>query len=506
MSVMATTMTMAPVGPVAAAFRDDLRLLTAIMGPFGSAKTVTCIQKCIKIALMQPRGPDGIRRARIAVVRDTYPQLEKNVLKSWHMWFPKDRGRWNGRAPMEHVVGLSFLSLDGGPTEHVELEMIFIALGDNKAEDVMKGLELTALWLNETDTLDRGVLSYGIGRIGRYPPQNLGGCAWRGVFGDFNAPDIDNWTYEVFVDANMGLEPEQEASLREEFGPLYGIGFHRQPGGRTPNAENLANLVPGYYAQIMVGQTANWIKRYVENEFGPVRNGQPVYPEFNDNFHIAREDFAPLPGVLVSIGVDGGTTPAAILGQRTSTGQIRVFDEIVVFQDNEEKGLERIGAEKFGEAVRDHIFDRYPDAEIGTAWCDPATAAEEDRSWMKFFSKGLGIKARAAPLPSNATEPRLAAVRKPLMSIVDGGEPQLLLSPRCRYLRRGFNSGYVLGRVSLSNGGGRWTDKPLKNDFSHSQDALQYLCVGFGKGRDLPRDERERKRVVTEYAIHGGMR
>jgi hypothetical protein len=383
--------------------------------------------------------------------------------------------------------------------------------------------------MNETDTNDRSVLSYGLGRIGRYPPARLGGCNWAGVIGDFNAPDIDNWTYDVFVEGNLGLDDEQLAEVKAVFGEHYGVKFFRQPGGMirlpngklvlNPDAENLMNLPKGYYLQLIAGQSENWIRRYVLNEFGAVRDGQPVYPEWKPSrkgqpWHLADGPIEPLKNVPLMIGVDGGTTPAAVIGQRDSLGQIRILDELVIYAESEDDELERIGAEQFGKMLREHLLDRYADCEIGNVWRDPATDAEEDRSWGKYFSKGLGIKSRAAPLASNAITPRLEAVRKALSGSVEGGEPSFVLSPRCRHLRRGFNNGYVYARVKLSSGSGRWTDRPVKNDFSHAQDALQYLMLGFGKGRDLPRADRTRRGgaaagprvpVNTEFNPLGGM-
>ena len=45
-------------------------------------------------------------------------------------------------------------------------------------------------------------------------------------------------------------------------------------------------------------------------------------------------------------------------------------------------------------------------------------------------------------------------------------------------LRRGFNAGYVIERIETT-AGGRFRDAPSKNDFSHVQDALQYLALGL---------------------------
>jgi hypothetical protein len=47
---------------------------------------------------------------------------------------------------------------------------------------------------------------------------------------DMNAPDIENWTYGVFVEKDLGLTPEAEAKFREVLGEMFGVGFYVQPG------------------------------------------------------------------------------------------------------------------------------------------------------------------------------------------------------------------------------------------------------------------------------------
>ena len=45
--------------------------------------------------------------------------------------------------------------------------------------------------------------------------------------------------------------------------------------------------------------------------------------------------------------------------------------------------------------------------------------------------------------------------------------------------RKGFNGGYRYARVGGS--GNRFHEKPLKNEYSHPHDALQYLLLGGGE-------------------------
>lgn len=481
----ALPMLMASVGGVADAFVRDQRLLTFLMGPVGSAKTTSCIRKSINIGLWQNRGPDGIRRARIGVIRDTYPQLKKTVLESWRTWFPKSMGDWSGDSPMTHKV---YIETPG--VGDLELEMMFAAIGESRVEDVMRGWEVTALWLNEGDLLAHQVFRMGLQRIGRYPPARLGGCAWRGIMVDLNAPDVDNWTYPLMVDKDMGLAPEEEAAIAEEFGPLFGIGFHRQPGGRSKNPppENMHNLPPGYYAQMMIGQSPDFVRRFVDNEFGAVRNGMPVYPEYQDELHCAKERLRPVRGVPIDIGVDGGLTPAAMIGQQLPNGQKRVLDEYVIWIDQERQELQQVGPTAFGQGLRRFTDTEYPDNDVRFTWSDPATTAGEaaqgnDRSWRQLFEKAFGYPVRRSPVKGNAIDLRLDAVRKPMRTLVGDGEPGYLLSPSCKTNRRGKNNGYVFRRTAMASGDERYKNEPVKNQFSHGQDGEQYLFCGWASTR-----------------------
>lgn len=496
MTAIAGVSLFAPVGPVAEAFVRDDRIVRAIMGPYGSAKTTSCIRVIATSPMLQNPGPDGVRRARWCVVRDTYAQLETNVLNSWFAWFPKTKDNWNGRE-MCHRLNFEVALLDGTPPQKIALEVYFRAMGDQKAEDVLKGLELTGLWLNEVDTLDKSVLRFGLPRCGRYPSAKDGGCQWYGVIADFNAPDIDNWTYELLVEGTLPIDGEALDSLREKVGKRFGIGFHRQPGGRSidPLPENIANLPAGYYDSMTIGMGPNDVRRFVDNEFGAVRNGQPVYPEYNDSFHCAKEPLRPVTGA-VAFAVDGGSTPAAVFGERTDFGQIRTLSEVVVFA-GEDETLEKLGPEAFGRMCATHWLERYARQEFGGAWADPAAffgQDDTDYSWIKLFWKALvetlakgGVKAargwkiRPSPVKANRLPERIETVRRGLVMNADGGQPGQLISPECRMLRRGFNNAYVITRVQMSHGHGAWRETPLKNDSSHVHDAKQYLDLGLIK-------------------------
>lgn len=498
----ARLVTFKPVGPVARAFINDRMFISSIMGPYGSAKTTSCFQKILNIALWQRPGPDGVRRVRGCCVRATYSQLQTNVMADWFSWFPKTKENWNEQQ-MRHTVTIDFPGVG-----KVVIEMLFRALDHHKPEQVFKGMALTFLWLNEVDTLSMLVLKFGLPRVGRYPASKDGGCAWSGIIADFNAPDVDNWVYDFLVNKNLDIPPEQMKQLRQIYGPMFGINFHRQPGGRTPEAENLENLPAGYYDRLLIGFNDNEVRRFVDNEFGAVCNGQPVYPEFNDRFHVAEGELKPLPGVPISLCIDGGMTPAILFVQEAPDGQIRVLDELLMIAANDNDTLQRLGPTAFAREARDFFDKRYPHSPVGELWGDPAGfegGDDEDLAWMEKFGREFGKKVRPAPgTNGNRITPRLEAVRSCLTQNV-GGKPGILISTSCKWLRQGFNNGYVLLRVKFTNGSGRTKDEPLKNDFSHVHDALQYGVLGIRKrGNGTGEmDRRERLRRATSGVDYG---
>lgn len=503
-------LTMASVGPVSDAFLRDMRSTTAIMGPYGSAKTTTCFKKVLQATLWQRPGRDGIRRSRGMIIRSTYGQLKTNVMKDWFEWFPQTKDNWKD---IENQHTLRF-EINGLGKFHIEV--LFRAVDQvAKPEQLFKGVNLTWAWLNEADTLLPNIRSFLYPRLGRYPLAKHGGCAWFGMWCDMNAPDINNYTYDWLVNQNHGIPEDLQAKLVEIYGDRFGIGFHRQPGGLSPQAENLQNLPRGYYEGLAATMPVNDKRRFVDNEFGAVRNGQPVYPEFNDRFHVSEHMLVPIQGVETFLAIDGGSTPAATLLQRDpKNGQVRALDEIVVFANDSDQALEKMGPKGFAKTVKEHLAQNWPGLKLHrTIFCDPAALygeveESEDWAWATEFAQEMKMKVKAAPgTAGNRLTPRLKAVRDCLTENC-GSQPGLLLSPRCKYLRQGFNAGYVYTRVRTSSGIGRWRDEPEKNDFSHVQDALQYGVLAIKKHTHSP-DESEadrqkaRKRHKVQHSGYG---
>jgi hypothetical protein len=448
-------------GPISSRYMRELRDVNIFNGPIGAGKTRTNFTKAVRLGAMQRQSTlDGLRKFKLCTVHANYRQLWRSTLPSWFKLLPKEAGEWTGaeNGPAKHVT-----TFELPDRTHVLFQVDFIAIGENAAEDVMRGYEPTAFFLNELDLLAEEVMTFARGRTGRYPDMSEGGPSWHGILADCNAPERTSWLYE---------------NIFQKIDTLPDVLLLKQPSGLSPAAENVSNLPPGYYTKQMSGQPLWYIKRMIENVPGFSREGKPVYSEFNDTLHFADRELEPIVGLPLRIGIDAGGSPAAVIGQKLSDGRWWILDELV-----SEQGT---GALRFGRDLARLLRDRYPDWRVIKAWADPSAAFGADKkmgeaSWMDICATEAGIQ--VSPAPTNALLPRLEAVRLPLTKLIDG-RPELLLSSRCPVLHEGFNSGYQYRKMQVP-GATRYTDEPDKGKFSHPHDALQYLLSAGGEDLEI---------------------
>ena len=454
-----------PPGPVVNSFMLSDAFFRGLMGPFGSGKSTACIIEILRRASQQRVGTNGKRNSRWAIIRNSYPELKTTTIKSWHQWVPASVGRWIDQGPPSHRI-----------TEgDLDLEVIFLAL--DRPDDIGKllSMELTGAWCNEAREIPKQVIDGLTGRVGRFPSVMMGGCEWSGIICDTNPPDTDHWWYR----------------MAEEEKPL-GWDFFRQPGGLDPGAENVENLPADYYKRQLAGKDDDWVAVYVNGQYGFVRDGKPVYPEYKDRVHCREFELNPTRPIYV--GIDFGLTPAAVFGQKTLMGQWRWHSELVT-QD--------MGAKRFTELLRGAMHERYPGYTFASITGDPAGMgrAQTDETTPFQILQAGGVMAR--PAPTNDFMKRRESVAMCLSRLIDG-EPGLLLHPSCTNLRKAMSGGYAYKRLQVS-GEERYRDVPDKGMYSHVAEAGQYMLMGAGEARTLVKRDRQasdRKSVATlDYAV-----
>lgn len=466
-------------GPIAQAFFSDDRPVVGIQGPVGSGKTTTLVLSRIRRAVSMPRSViDKRRRYKLLGVRETYRQLWSSTIPSYLETIPKSLGEWSGGrgAPVSHRVDFED---EDGPIEWVAE---FMAFGDDIVAS-MRGIQTTDLWLNEADTNPVDVLTTGVGRIKRWPGmRHFEGYdaqfrSYGQVVCDFNAPDRENWTFQVFHDAAERRRIEAELGIE--------IAFYNQPGGREEGAENLRNLPADYYptqvATMTMAGRGDMIARMVDNRVTYLRAGDPVFKrEFNPAIHVSRGRLEARADLPLLIGLDQGFIGAAVIAQQPRPGLWRVLGELMFPR-------ERLMAREFGMRLRDLLDDRWPGLVVGGAWGDMAgehgasQAADENATWNKLVGLAAGFVVKPQRIGSNRLQPRLEAVRAALEHI-DGGQPGLLIDgPACPYLQAAFEARYVwTDEINASGDRRKVPDKRLPE--ANVMDGLQYLMLSGVRG------------------------
>ena len=458
-----------PAGKVVEDFHGSDAFIKGIMGPVGSSKTSACIMDFFERASTQVPNHRGERWTRWLVLRNTFPELKSTTIKTFQDWFPNARFRWD--SPI--TAWLDFYLPD---KTRLRSEWVFLAL--ERPEDVgkLKSFEATGGWLNEAGEMAKAVLDMASQRVGRYPSVRTGGPTWSGIIMDTNPPDDDHWYYKLAEETDSEETRELEKSL-EKHGTLKAnqplLGFFKQPGGLilkdgryepNPEAENIENLPGGYgyYLRLIVGKTKAWNKVFVLGQYGTTMSGKPVYPEYNDEVHV--REVKPHPAKPIVLGFDYGLTPGCAFMQVNHRGQLIIFDELQA----DDMAIRQFARD----VVNPHLSTNYHGYRILSAG-DPAGVSRSQTDERSCFQELAEEGLICLPVASNDPIARTGAVRKFLTKMVDG-QPGLLLDPKCKILRKGFNGGYCYQRVQIAGPEPRYRDTPAKNNYSHLHDALQY--------------------------------
>ena len=444
-----------PAGPVAHAWMLSDAFVKLLVGPIGSGKTAAAVVEILRRAKGQAPGPDGIRRSRVVIIRNTYAELKSTTIKSWEQWMPKTVGKFTeGSSPIVHRVQF----------DDVDLEAVFMPLDDEGDIRKLLSLEVTFAWIDEFRQVPRAILDALTGRVGRFPSRLQGGCTWSGILLTSNPSDTESDMYKLATNPPEGYE------------------VFRQPSGVSPDAENLMNLPTSYYQRIAAGKDDEWLKVFVHGEFGFVVEGQPVYPSWRDSVHVAREPLKPIPGLGLTVGADFGLTPCAVIGQQLPDGRIWILAEFCC----DDSGIVR-----FAEGLTRFIRTTFPDHDVVRAVGDPAGTARGHDERTVFQILDQYTPWRWKPASTNEITMRIEAVSAALNRMVDG-KTGFQLSPACPTLRKGFSGGYHFRRLATATGG-MYDSKPNKNAFSHSADACQYLLLAMdGSAAVLNRDPSRR--------------
>lgn len=448
-----------------------------ILGPVGSGKTTGTMFEVFRRCCEQTPSPDGIRRTRWVIVRNTLAQMKQTILKDVETWF----GAFAYFKSSENVIQIR--------CGDVWSDWYLIPLDDPINQQRLLSLQLTGAWINEFIEIDPDLIPAIAGRCGRYPSAAQGGPSWFGIVGDSNMPNTGSRWHEL---------------LDVETPPDWGVFI--QPGGLADDAENLDYLTQTaatlclplghperlargreYYERLArSGQSPNWVKRYVNAQYGDDPEGTAVFREsFNRDFHVSKERLIPSVGLPLMVGQDFGRNPCALIAQENHRGQIMILEEVI----SENMGLELHVDTALRPALnRDEDYLGKKVIVVG----DPSGVSANSITELNSFQYLEGAGFTAYPAPTNDIPPRLAAVEALLNSNISGRPRLIIDGARCPRLVQALHSKYLFGK--RKDGENRpYPEK--KHPWSDVADALQYiaLCVQGGYQQAIREDMMRRQ-------------
>ncbi len=423
--------------------------------------------------------------------------LKDTTLASWEYWFRDGvAGSWSAT---DKVFVLRY--------GDVECTVLFRPL--DTPDDVRRvlSLEINFAIIDEFVEIPKAIVDALSARLGRYKqPDGTPVTIW-GMWGSSNPGTEDVWWHDYlhgpavrrYARLPGAPAPTQVPDCADDVAADFGAkgwappagghasmepiaSYYHQPGGLSPDAENLENLPGGrqYYIDAIAGKSEAWVRQFVDADWGFSIAGKAVVPGFRADLHVALPNtLMPNPYFPLIVGLDPGITGSAmIIGQQDYDGRIRIFAELV----QEGMGAERLVQERLKPLLR----NQFPQVQRIIVAADPAASSRtqtDERTVVKIFRQHYDVDVES----NNRLPLRLDAIDHYVSTLIEG-RPALQIDPSCQILIRALKGGWRYA-ADLKRETLRGHD-PEKNAWSHPGDAFGYLCRFFH--RDRQRETRYR--------------
>jgi hypothetical protein len=443
-------------GPTALRAHNDRSRIKMFWGPVRSGKSSAACWR-------------GMQRARAAstvyntslrglVIRDTYTNLRDSTLKTWLEWFPdksacgyfhKSTQTYHLRTPddREHEIMFRHGKDADDASNFLSTEFGWVLLEEVVPAYTKSGMVSPGISEDMFDAVIIRLAQRGIAR-----PELDITC---------NPPTPQHWVNRRI----LARKPEELAA--DNIAHFF-----------FPGKENEANLRPGYYDELrrlLKGQHTT-IARFVDGEIVAIYPGVPVYQkDFSSKAHVSDKlRFDPARPVITFW--DNPPTPACLIAQVDGRGRLLILKELQGgFIDG--RIMEAVGQREFAKLVRAELQENFRGFKLGRGWADPALKSPSNTETKTplqvlhaegFTDIGFGIV---------DNDGRQEAVRGLLGTNLSGEAALQISRSGCPLLVEGMAGGYVFGS---GTDGKRLTGAgPLKNEFSHTVNALEYGVSGL---------------------------
>ena len=164
------------------------------------------------------------------------------------------------------------------------------------------------------------------------------------------------------------------------------------------------------------------------------------------------------PRERIMVGVDFNVSPLCAVIAKEVDGKLWVFDEIEIYNSNTNELCDEIKTR-----YPEQLVDAYPDA----SGAQRRTSAGGVTDHIILHNAGFKVHSDAI---NPSVKDRIATVNALLCST--SGERKLMIDPKCKTLINGLTK-------HVYREGTRQPEKDGAKDFSHINDALGYMCIGY---------------------------
>lgn len=450
-------------------FHESTVRTKALCGPVGSGKSTVAIMEFFMLCHESKVSIRGL------VLRETYRQLADSTRRTWDDWL----GPCSRYVRSDERMELTIPGADGKIRTHY---LDFRHARRSEDATAFLSTEYAFIWLEEPVPAFEISRVNGTGVIGGGIPKEVydiadtrlrqRGVHRRHIILTFNPPNKYHWVYKRFFEKGPKYLEEMDSALF-----------------RQPARENSLNLPANYYDSLSRTLDPVLVRRFVEGEPVTLYPGVRVYPDCHDSVHIVT-GLQPTPGLGIITAHDWGLTPVALFGQLLPSGQLVILREIQLWNAGASKLAEQMEV-VMKAALSTGGFRGY---RIHRSWGDPAgsTPAESDENTCFAVMAAAGFPVQ----PGAVTFQERREATTNLLNRMAEGKPAIVIDQHgCPILAEGMMGGYRYPETS----DGRIKYAPLKNDFSHSCNALEYLITGeFNFLSNSPREHEEKAEKIVQ--------
>lgn len=442
----------------------------AYIGGMGSGKSHIICLRGIYTSLMYP-GTHGL------LMRATYPQLMDTTVETFFKichYFG-----WENGKHYNHHISRKIIELYVGK----KVSQVYYRPAKNEGssvQDIIQDLQSFEIdWggIDEVVGVDEIIATTVMLRVGRWGVVTKREDRKMMVAG--NPPSEGTWIHKrwyekKFVNDNPIKDPDDHAVF-------VSSSYENKRNLPKDNVEALESLEDYKRRSFLEGRLG----------FAPP-DGEPIFKDFNYALYVSDKPLEYNPKLPLITGWDIGPTAvnkAFIVGQLDSRGTLNVLGELMVTDP---------GVSKLGELVIRRMDEWFGAKLTNRNFCDPVgfDISQTDGLSPAMILRKMGIDLQKG---EETFQLRFEAVTQTMNRLIDGVPGMRIDGTRCRKLTEGLMGGYRYRIVDLPNQ--RFSKEPIKDIYSHVQDALQYLCSRLPFVRLKQRDESQSVRRHRDQAL-----